>query len=121
MVKNVKTLDSYLEDLIYFQDEEDKVGEKALIKSVEGQQVSLSEVGQVLLSLVDDIGEVTRGAIQEQIHRAQELTEYRLKSLVFNLPTDIQEQIIADFKKAEDTLLDDELDKIKEEQEGDKQ
>lgn len=81
-------------DLLY---KDDKKGLEALNEAGRDKYVTLEDVGNALLTLVNDLTQYT--------NTSQAITEVRMKALVYSLPEDVQEQIFKKFEEAEDDLF----------------
>jgi hypothetical protein len=91
----------FMENIIYLRTNKDKEGLLTLMEEGEQQKVTLDQVGDALIQIIDDVAGYTTAAV----NASQQLQEARLKAIIEALPTDTKEVIERKFKRAEDDLL----------------
>lgn len=87
----------YLNDTLYYLRHNDEDGLRALKEEGANNYVTLEDVGQAFIQLVDELA--------QYVDVSQAITEARLKAIVENLPKEIQMKIYASFIEAEDDLF----------------
>ena len=91
----------FMENIIYLRTNKDKEGLLTLMEEGEQKKVTLDQVGDALIQIIDDVAGYTTAAV----NASQQLQEARLKAIIDSLPSSTQALIKHKFNEAEDDLL----------------
>lgn len=89
----------YIDDYLYYKKHRYEKGIKALKQEANGKYVTIEEVGDTILKVIDDILNYT------EVNQA--VNEVRIKAIVSKLPEESRRGVYEMFDEAGDDLLED--------------